>query len=494
MWAPTVCDICLSLPEPARASRRAAGDAPQRRVPRGLFSFERGGDTLGSGSIVPGGTRLLSLLITPGPRRARTDRLQVPPASGGRTAGTDASRASAGPPPSPGCPAHRFSDVERKALSGRIAKTRHGMEATPLCSRRSHARPARDPHDHAVDSRTARLDPAPRTHLACARGGPAPQQRPLLEDGRASAADRRGQSPDLALPAPRGGVALASRAVRPADPGSSRPFRRASPVRGGAGESLLVHAGPSAPSCPSASRSPPSAASQPSRSRTCHAIRCHAPGGHRVTRAPGRGRWRRAAPHPRAPPRARPAAPRPATDGDGGRAPGIRGRAGPAARPAARTRRRFKRRRRRQAMGACRRNEFPRVNVTPHSVTSSSDTMARAVLRAVLIVVAVVLALWVIYILRKPLTWIFIAAFITIALSGPINFLSRRMRRGLAVTMVYICLILTPFALIGLLVPPIVEQANNLVQNLPDYAQQVTQFVNDNDRLRQLQDDYDITG
>src|SRR5687768_18377189 len=98
------------------------------------------------------------------------------------------------------------------------------------------------------------------------------------------------------------------------------------------------------------------------------------------------------------------------------------------------------------------------------------------------------------YLLRRPLTWIFIAGFLAIAVSGPVNFLSRRMRRGFAVTIVYLVLILTPFALIALLVPPIVTQANNLVQNVPDYAQQVTEFVNDNDRLRQLQEDYDITG
>ena len=126
--------------------------------------------------------------------------------------------------------------------------------------------------------------------------------------------------------------------------------------------------------------------------------------------------------------------------------------------------------------------------------TRGDLSSVRVILRAVLVVVAVVLVLWLIYVLRKPLTWIFIAAFITIAVSGPINLLSRRMRRGLAVAIVYFCLILTPFALIALLVPPIVEQGNNLVQNLPDYAQQVTAFVKDNDRLRQLEDDYDITG
>jgi predicted PurR-regulated permease PerM len=128
------------------------------------------------------------------------------------------------------------------------------------------------------------------------------------------------------------------------------------------------------------------------------------------------------------------------------------------------------------------------------AATTDDFPGARAVLRVVLVVVVVVLTLWLMYLLRKPLTWIFIAGFLAVALSGPVNFLSRRMRRGLAIAAVYVCVILTPFALIGLLLPPLVTQGNNLVQNLPDYAQQVTDFVNSNDRLRQLQEDYDITG
>jgi predicted PurR-regulated permease PerM len=118
----------------------------------------------------------------------------------------------------------------------------------------------------------------------------------------------------------------------------------------------------------------------------------------------------------------------------------------------------------------------------------------RAVLRVALVVVAVVFTLLLIYVLRKPLTWIFIAGFIAIALSGPITLLERHMKRGFAVAIVYIVLILTPFVLIGLLVPPIVTQANNLVNNLPHYAREVTEFVNSNDQLRRLQEDYDITG
>jgi predicted PurR-regulated permease PerM len=132
--------------------------------------------------------------------------------------------------------------------------------------------------------------------------------------------------------------------------------------------------------------------------------------------------------------------------------------------------------------------------VSAPAVNPPQFPTARVVLRVMLVVVAVVLTLALMYLLRQPLTWIFIAGFLAIALSGPVEFLARRMRRGFAVAIVYLLLILTPFALIGLLVPPIVTQANNLVQNLPRYAEEVSQFVNENDRLRQLQDDYDITG
>jgi predicted PurR-regulated permease PerM len=132
--------------------------------------------------------------------------------------------------------------------------------------------------------------------------------------------------------------------------------------------------------------------------------------------------------------------------------------------------------------------------VSTPAVDPPTFPTARSVLRVVLVVVAVVLTLWLMYLLRRPLTWIFIAGFLAVALSGPVNFLSRRMRRGLAVTIVYLLLIMTPFVLIGLLVPPIVTQANNLVQNLPEYADQFTEFVNENERLRQLQEEYNITG
>ena len=118
----------------------------------------------------------------------------------------------------------------------------------------------------------------------------------------------------------------------------------------------------------------------------------------------------------------------------------------------------------------------------------------RAILRVVITVLVCVLALYLLYLLRRPITWIFIAGFIAIALSGPVAFLQRRMRRGAAVALVYLGLILVPVLIMSALVPPIVTQGNNLAQSLPDYARDLTEFVEKNDRLRRLEADYDITG
>jgi predicted PurR-regulated permease PerM len=118
----------------------------------------------------------------------------------------------------------------------------------------------------------------------------------------------------------------------------------------------------------------------------------------------------------------------------------------------------------------------------------------RAIVRVVVTVVAVVLALYLIYLLRRPLTWIFIAGFLAIALSGPVNFLERRMRRGFAVALTYLALILVPVLIISALVPPIITQGNNLANSLPSYVDDLSRTIQKNAQLRKIEKDYDITG
>jgi predicted PurR-regulated permease PerM len=117
----------------------------------------------------------------------------------------------------------------------------------------------------------------------------------------------------------------------------------------------------------------------------------------------------------------------------------------------------------------------------------------RVVLRVVLTIVLVALAIYLIWLVRKPLSWIFIAGFLSVALSGPVNLLQRRMKRGFAIAIVYLGLILIPVLFAAILIPPIVEQVNNLIDNTPGYVSDLQDFVEKNDRLRQLERDYNIT-
>jgi predicted PurR-regulated permease PerM len=109
-------------------------------------------------------------------------------------------------------------------------------------------------------------------------------------------------------------------------------------------------------------------------------------------------------------------------------------------------------------------------------------------------VVGVVITLYVLFLLRRPILWTLIACFLAIALSGPVNFLHRRMRRGLAIATVYIGLLLVPIIIAALIIPPVVTQVNNLIQNLPSYVHDAQDFTNKNPTLRRLNRDYNITG
>jgi predicted PurR-regulated permease PerM len=121
------------------------------------------------------------------------------------------------------------------------------------------------------------------------------------------------------------------------------------------------------------------------------------------------------------------------------------------------------------------------------------DSPARVIARNVLVIAAVVLILYVIYLLRQPITWLIIAGFIAVALAGPVNFFQRYMRRGLAIALTYLLLLLIPIGLGAVLLPPIVNEISDLATNAPEYVQDVEDYVRDNETLNDLNNKYDIT-
>jgi predicted PurR-regulated permease PerM len=104
-----------------------------------------------------------------------------------------------------------------------------------------------------------------------------------------------------------------------------------------------------------------------------------------------------------------------------------------------------------------------------------------------------VLALYVMYLVREPIGYILLGAFVAIAATGPVNLLSRKLPRGLAIALVYMAFILVPFVIALILVPPLVEQAVRLANNLPEYARDLNEAFEENPQLREANEKYDIT-
>ena len=126
-----------------------------------------------------------------------------------------------------------------------------------------------------------------------------------------------------------------------------------------------------------------------------------------------------------------------------------------------------------------------------HGMTAA-DVNLRTVLRIVLVIVGVVVCLYVLYLVRKPLGWIVLATFIAVAMSAPVNLLARHMRRGLAIAVAYLGLLAVPVVLALILVPPIVNGVDDLAVKAPDYAAQAQDYVQKNQTLRKLEDDYGV--
>ncbi|ADB51287.1 AI-2E family transporter [Conexibacter woesei] len=128
----------------------------------------------------------------------------------------------------------------------------------------------------------------------------------------------------------------------------------------------------------------------------------------------------------------------------------------------------------------------------PEPPRPSIDLGARTIARTVVIVLVILGVLYLVYRLRTPLSWIVIATFIAVALSGPVNLMSRKMPRGIAILLAYLGLIAIPIGIAAIVIPPLVEEATNLADDVPGYVNDLQEWVNNNERLKDLDRQYDI--
>jgi predicted PurR-regulated permease PerM len=118
----------------------------------------------------------------------------------------------------------------------------------------------------------------------------------------------------------------------------------------------------------------------------------------------------------------------------------------------------------------------------------------RAILRVVLTVVMSALALLVLWQLRTPISYLAIALFVALVAAAPVTVLTQRMRRGFAIALVYGCIVLVPIGVGAILVPPGVEAGSDLVNEMPRYAEELTETIEGNRQLREINESFNITG
>lgn len=131
--------------------------------------------------------------------------------------------------------------------------------------------------------------------------------------------------------------------------------------------------------------------------------------------------------------------------------------------------------------------------VTPVSQRAGDLLSTRVVLRIALTVLVVIGTIALIWVLWQPITWIIVAAFVAVALAGPVNLLARVMPRWLAITIVYIAVLLIPIGISAAVLPPIVDQGVNFVNDLPGYTDDLQNEVQKNPDLARLNQDFGLT-
>jgi predicted PurR-regulated permease PerM len=97
-------------------------------------------------------------------------------------------------------------------------------------------------------------------------------------------------------------------------------------------------------------------------------------------------------------------------------------------------------------------------------------------------IVVIVVGLFVIYHVVKALRGLIIilaiSLFLSVALEPGVNFLSRKgWRRGLATGAMFLGLVLSAGIFVGLMIPLIIDQVKLLVDRLPDYIEQLSEFA-----------------
>ncbi|MGD9573221.1 MAG: AI-2E family transporter [Thermoleophilia bacterium] len=121
---------------------------------------------------------------------------------------------------------------------------------------------------------------------------------------------------------------------------------------------------------------------------------------------------------------------------------------------------------------------------------TSDGPSTRTVLRIVLVLVAVALLGWFVWLSRGVIVWVAIGAFLAVAINPAVTALQTRlrMRRAPAIAVVYLCVVGVLAGAVLLFVPPLIDAGQQLAEEVPGYVEQ----LRDSELVQDLDEEYDI--
>ncbi len=116
----------------------------------------------------------------------------------------------------------------------------------------------------------------------------------------------------------------------------------------------------------------------------------------------------------------------------------------------------------------------------------SEGPSTRTILHVLAVLGSVAAAAYFVYLSRGVLTWVGIAAFLAVAINPLVNLLQHRLRlrRAMAILLVYLMGTAVVGGAVLLFVPPLIDAGQELTKQVPDYVDQISQsrIVRDLDR------------
>ena len=100
----------------------------------------------------------------------------------------------------------------------------------------------------------------------------------------------------------------------------------------------------------------------------------------------------------------------------------------------------------------------------------------RTVISVAFVLLGLAVAIWIVWVSIRVLTWVFVAVFLALALDPAVRFLQQHgmRRRGAAAAVIYTSAIAVLGLLAALLLPPLINQAEGLADAAPEYVEDIT--------------------